>query len=221
MSETSVPRAHLIFAAIRFPGGRAQARRWFLLILAVVMPAAAGDLEVEARDLVARRCLGCHGPKSKVAGLDLSTRETALKGGSKGPALKPGAANESLLMARVDKGQMPPTAPLPPEEKETLRRWIEAGAAWSEAIAEGRAGKDWWSLQPLQNFPAPSSVDHWLSAALSATRLQPSSEADRRTLIRRLTFDLIGLPPSPEEVDHFLADARPGAYDRLVDRQKN
>ena len=195
-----------------------MARRWFLLILAVVMPGAAGDLEVEARDLVARRCLGCHGPKSKVAGLDLSTRETALKGGSKGPALKPGVANESLLMARVDKGQMPPTAPLPPEEKETLRRWIEAGAAWSEAIAEGRAGKDWWSLQPLQNFPAPSSVDHWLSAALSATGLQPSPEADRRTLIRRLTFDLIGLPPSPEEVDHFLGDARPDAYDRLVDR---
>src|SRR6266566_1703866 len=213
MSDTFVPRAHLIFAAM--------ARRWFLPIVAIVMRAAAADLEVEARDLVARRCLSCHGPKSKVAGLDLSTRETALKGGSKGPALKPGAANDSLLMARVDKGQMPPTAPLPPEEKETLRRWIEAGAAWSEAIAEGRAGKDWWSLQPLQNFPAPSSVDHWLSAALSATRLQPSSEADRRTLIRRLTFDLIGLPPSPEEVDHFLADARPGAYDRLVDRQKN
>jgi mono/diheme cytochrome c family protein len=78
MSDTSVPGAHLIFAA--------TAQRWFLLILAVVMPAAAGDLEVEARDLVARRCLGCHGPKSKVAGLDLSTRETALKGGSKGPA---------------------------------------------------------------------------------------------------------------------------------------
>src|SRR5437867_13411630 len=116
MSGTSVPCAHVIFAARRLPEARLQAWRWFALILAVVMPAVAADLEVEARDLVARRCLGCHGPKSKVAGLDLSTRETALKGGSKGPALKPGAANESLLIARVDKGEMPPTAPLPPEE---------------------------------------------------------------------------------------------------------
>ena len=85
MSDTSVPRAHLIYAASRFRGGRAQARRWFLLILAIALPAAAADLEVDARDVVARRCLGCHGPKSKVAGLDLSTRETALKGGSKLP----------------------------------------------------------------------------------------------------------------------------------------
>ena len=189
-----------------------------VLILAALMPVYAADLEGEARDVIGRRCLGCHGAKSKVAGLDLSTRETALKGGSKGPALKPGTANESLLIARVDKGEMPPTAPLPLEERETLRRWIDAGATWSEAIAERRAGRDWWSLQPLRAFPEPSSVDHWISAALSAKGLQPSPEADRRTLIRRLTFDLIGLPPSPEEVDDFLRDGRPDAYERLVDR---
>jgi hypothetical protein len=189
-----------------------------LLVLTVLTPAYAADLEGEARDILARRCLGCHGPKSKVAGLDLSTRETALKGGSKGPALKPGGASESLLIGRVDRSEMPPTAPLPLEERETLRRWIDAGAAWSEAIAERRAGRDWWSLQPLQSFPAPASVDHWILAALSAKGLQPSPEADRRTLIRRLTFDLIGLPPSPEEVDDFLGDTRPDAYERLADR---
>src|SRR3989440_10149127 len=141
-------------------------RRWFLLIFSVSMPVAAADLEAQARDILARRCLTCHGPKSRVAGLDLSTSEGALKGGNKGPALKAGAANESLLLARVDKGEMPPSAPLPPEEKETLRRWIAAGAAWSEAIAERRAGKDWWALQPLQSFPAPSSGAHWVSTAL-------------------------------------------------------
>src|SRR6266853_5910755 len=170
-------------------------RRCLLMVFSVVMPVAAADLEADARDVLARRCLACHSSKTKTAGLDLSTLEGALRGGGRGPALKPGAVNESLLLARVDKGQMPPTAPLPPEEKETLRRWIEAGAAWSEAIVERRAGKDWWTLQPLQNFPAPSSVDHWITAALSAKGLQPSPEADRRTLIRRLTFDLIGLPP--------------------------
>src|SRR6266852_3716338 len=106
-------------------------RPWFLLIFSVAMPVAAADLEAQARDILARRCLTCHGPKSRVAGLDLSTSEGALKGGNKGPALKAGAPNESLLLARVDKGEMPPSAPLPPEEKESLRRWIAAGAAWS------------------------------------------------------------------------------------------
>jgi mono/diheme cytochrome c family protein len=192
--------------------------RWSLLLVAVVAPAAAAELEQEAREIVARRCLGCHGPTSRVAGLDLSTRETALRGAGRGPALKPGAADESLLLTRVDRGEMPPTGPLPAEERQTLRRWIDAGAVWSEAIAERRAGKDWWSLQPLRTFPASSSIDGWVSAALGARGLPLSPEADRRTLLRRLTFDLIGLPPSPGEIDDFLGDARPDAYERLVDR---
>src|SRR5262245_6608259 len=105
-------------------------RRW-LLLFSVVAPVAAADLGAEARDVLARRCLPCHGPQTKVAGLDLSTREGALRGGGRGPALKPSATNETLLLARVEKGEMPPSAPLPLEEKETLRRWIEQGAPWT------------------------------------------------------------------------------------------
>src|SRR5438128_509192 len=90
----------------------------------------AAGLETEAREILQRRCLSCHGSKTKVAGLDLSGRESALRGGSKGPALKPGFAAGSLLLERALKGQMPPDAPLPASESEILRRWIEAGAPW-------------------------------------------------------------------------------------------
>src|SRR3954452_14302135 len=120
--------------------------RPLLVLLAAVLSLGAVDLESEIQALLQRRCLSCHGPKTTTAGLDLSTRDTAIKGGASGPALRPGMPAESLLLARVLKGQMPPSAPLPEPEKALLQQWIESGAPWTRAVSERRAGPDWWAL---------------------------------------------------------------------------
>ena len=172
---------------------------------------------------------GLSRPSTKTAGLDLSTREGALKGGVSGAALKPGSANESLLFSRVLKGQMPPAGPLAPEERQLLQQWIDSGAPWTRTVTEQRAGLDWWSLQPLATYSPPavtgapplwtqSPIDRWIFSRLQQEGLQPSSPADRRALIRRLSFDLTGLPPTPEDIDGFIADQRADAYEHLVDR---
>lgn len=203
-----------------------------LIVVAVSQPTAAADLESEAREILQRRCLSCHGPKTKISGLDLSGRASALQGGAKGPALKPGYPAESLLLNRVSKDEMPPAAPLPAAEKDVLRRWVESGAPWQEVIEERRAGPDWWALQPVKIRQPPSPqgieeawngnvIDRWIYAKLREKELEPSPPADKRTLIRRVYFDLLGLPPNPEEIQAFLADHSPDAYERLIDRLLN
>ena len=134
--------------------------RLLMVLPAVALALSAADLEQEIQSLLQRRCLSCHGPKTKTAGLDLSTREGALKGGVSGAALKPGSPAQSLLLGRVLKGQMPPAAPLPPAEKELMQRWIESGAPWSRVISEQRAGPDWWALQPLNDKRAAEAARH-------------------------------------------------------------
>lgn len=199
---------------------------WFVTILAITSSLAAAELETSATEILQRRCVSCHGAKVKMAKLDLTRRETAIQGGMRGPALKPAELAGSLLWERIEKGQMPPSAPLPVEERRTLREWIEAGAPWSAPIVEKRAGTDWWSLQPLRSSTAPeaparwarSSIDRWVYAGLQKAGLSPSPTADRRTLIRRMSFDLLGLPPDPAAVDAFVADTRADAYERLVDQ---
>ena len=170
---------------------------------------ASTCLAADPLAVLTNRCLSCHNPKSKISTLDLSTRESALKGGAKGPAFKPGSSAESLLIERIRLNQMPPTAPLPQSERDALRHWIDAGAPWTAAIEQKRAGPDWWSLQSLPSSFSHASIDQWIKS---------SEPASRRTLIRRVTFDLTGLPPSPEEIDRFLNDASSTAYDRLLDR---
>jgi hypothetical protein len=144
------------------------------------------------------------------------------KGGKRGAAIVPGHPEQSLLYRVISGGQpaMPLQGePFSKEQVEVVRRWIEDGATWSEP-------KQWWSLQPLVKPSAPSfdsswvrtPIDAFVLAQLRAKGLRESPEADRRTLIRRLTFDLHGLPPSPEQVDAFLADNSPDAYERVVDR---
>ncbi|MFN0165519.1 MAG: DUF1553 domain-containing protein [Bryobacteraceae bacterium] len=208
-------------------------RRVALLAAMLGLPSlSAAGLEADARGILERRCLGCHGPKSRAGGLDLSSRASALRGGSRGPAIEPGAPAQSLVLARVRKSEMPPSAPLPVAEQESLRRWVEAGAPWHSDLQARRAGPDWWSLQPLKVCPAPettglpagwrsSAIDRWVFAKLAEKGLRPAPAADRRTLIRRLSFDLTGLPPAPEEIDAFVADRSTGAYERLVDRLLN
>ncbi|MCC6537624.1 MAG: DUF1549 domain-containing protein [Bryobacterales bacterium] len=181
-------------------------RRLLLLLLLPVLAAAAA--EADAREVLTRRCLGCHSAQLKTGGLDLSTRAAALR-----------VISTGALLDRVTSGKMPPAAPLPASEVETLREWLASGAPWTGApLAPRRAGPDWWSLQPLAPPTPARGIDHWIGVKLRAAGLTAAPAATRRALIRRVTLGLTGLPPTPDEVDAFLADARPDAYARLVDR---
>jgi hypothetical protein len=151
-----------------------------------------------------------------------------LKGGARGPALKPGAAADSLLykaVAHTGDPHMPPTGKLADSEIAALREWIDAGARWPMAEASAKpAGADWWAFQKPVKTPIPkvagaaNPIDAFLQQKLDAENLEPAAKAGRATLIRRATFDLTGLPPSYEEVQTFVHDPDPKAYDKLIDR---
>jgi mono/diheme cytochrome c family protein len=181
------------------------------------------DFTRQIRPILAENCFACHGPdeKKRRARLRLDTREGAL--GHSG-LIAPGKADESDLIARVtskDKDeQMPPPKSgkkLTPAQIELLRKWVDEGAPWSEH----------WAFVPPKRPALPKvkdavwarePIDRFILARLEAEGLKPSPEADRVTLIRRVTFDLTGLPPTPAEVDAFVADRSPDAYEKLVDR---
>ena len=197
------------------------------------------DYASDVAPILERSCYRCHGPQKHQAGLALHQRDKAMTGGDSGPIILPGESAESLLIevtARVDPDYaMPPEGlgdPLTADEVGILRAWIDQGAEWpvdaSTASTESSGIKsDHWSFQPPKP-PVPPAVeneawvrnpiDRFVLARLEKEGLEPSPEADRRTLIRRLSLDLIGLPPTLEEIDAFLADDQPDAYDRLVDR---
>jgi mono/diheme cytochrome c family protein len=184
----------------------------------------------EAGVILADQCVSCHGPEKKKGGLDLTRRSSALAGGESGAAIVPGRPGESLLVERVAEGEMPPKGALSKEEIAAVRAWVQAGAPYPvEPLSPRKGGKDWWSLRPIRRVAAPSvrglaaawvrtPVDAFVLAGLEAAGLRPAPEADRATLIRRVTFDLIGLPPTPEQVAAFASDPAPRAYERLVDR---
>ena len=190
----------------------------------------AGRLAARAEAILANSCVRCHGAEQKKAGLDLSRRDSAFEGGHSGPAIELGEPDLGLLMEKVLAGEMPPKSPLKPEQVDALRDWIKAGAEYArEPITPPRAGADWWSLRPIQDAPPPAvdaeagrwvrtPVDAFILAKLRENKLTPAAEADRSALIRRLSFDLVGLPPSPEEVAAFASDPDPLAYETLVDR---
>jgi hypothetical protein len=202
-------------------------------------PAASGtmDFQRDIQPILEAKCLACHGPAKQRGGLRLDRAADALKGGDSGAVLKPDNAKGSrllLLLAGLDPDvkQMPPAPkpPLSPAEIGKLRAWIEQGAPWPKdvvLVAKEAAESAHWAYQPIHR-PAPPNVaaawrrhneiDAFIEARLEEKQLTPSPEADRATLIRRLSFDLLGLPPTPEEVDAFLADRQPDAYERLVDR---
>jgi len=177
-----------------------------------------------ARAILDKSCGGCHGA-AQMSGLDLRQRDTALKGGSRGPALVPGKPAESLLytaVLRTGDLKMPPGKQgLAPEDIATLRAWIERGATWTGSLA---TESSWWSFKKIKRPDPPkvegaaSPVDAFILAKLGERKLRPVALADRRTLIRRATYDLTGLPPSPADVDQFVNDAAPDAYEKLIDR---
>ncbi len=192
------------------------------------------DFVRDIKPILAARCHGCHGEKKQESGLRLDTVGGVNDGGNSGPAVVPGESGESLLVQAIIGAEgatkMPPKGPeLTAEQIALVKRWIDEGAkmpADAPAAAAGRKS-DHWSFQPLAD-PAPpavtnsqavrSPIDAFIVARLEAAGLAPSPEAERATLIRRASLDLVGMPPSVAEVDAFLADTRSDAYERLVER---
>jgi mono/diheme cytochrome c family protein len=207
-------------------------------------PAPAADANAHFRDRVRpvleANCFACHSHAAKKAkgGLVLDSRDAVLKGGDSGPAVVPGKPGESLLLKTVRHDgdvHMPPSGKLAAEDVATLDEWVKQGAVWpggdTPATAKARPrgvitdeDRRWWAFQPLKpvNPPVvgdvPHPIDRFVRARLAAEGLSPSPQADRRALVRRVTFDLTGLPPTPEEVEAFVADNATDAYEKLVDR---
>ena len=214
-----------------------KCRRQVFTVLLVLMPALAGPegtaaevrFETDVRPILAKRCLACHQGDAAQKGLRLTSVADLLSGGASGPAIVPGDPGTSLLLAMAagEDPVMPPVGdPLTPDEVAVLSSWIEAGAPEDR---DGRApGPDavWWSFRPFAEPPelVPSSgwestrIDGYLLAAMREKGLAPSGQADRRALIRRLSFGLTGLPPDPDEVEAFANESGSTAHEQLVDR---
>jgi hypothetical protein len=192
------------------------------------------DFVKDIQPILTKACISCHGSEKHRGGLRLDDEKAAFKGGNNGAAIKPRDAAGSRLLAVVagldPDVKMPPgdRTPLTPEQIGHLRAWIEQGAVWPKSSGTTTTAKSThWSFQPIKRPAIPevkdrawaqNDLDRFVLARLEKEKIVSSPEADRVTLIRRLSFDLIGLPPTPQEVDDFLKDKRGDAYERLVDR---
>ncbi len=210
------------------------------LLVATAGPALCSEpadfFETRVRPILAKNCYACH-TDAKMGGLQLDTREHALKGGKSGPVIVPGDPSKSRLSLALSytdaKLKMPPSGKLPDADVDALTIWIKEGAVWPATgkvlppqytiTKEQRA---FWAFQPIANPQPPANknpkwartdIDRFILARLEAKNLKPAAPADRRTLIRRAYFDLAGLPPSVDEVNAFVADRSPDAFARVVD----
>ncbi|MDB4453844.1 DUF1553 domain-containing protein [bacterium] len=189
------------------------------------------DFERDVAPILAARCIECHGPEKQNQGLRLDLRAAAFAGGDSGePGFVPGQSLRSEVFRRIDPEDefdvMPPSGePLTAGEVALIKRWIDEGAAWEDDGSTLGEGTGHWSFQATKDTTPPVIGDPWASSAVDAfvlsrlreEGLQPSAEADRVSLIRRLYLDLHGLLPTPDEVDAFVQDERRGAWERLVD----
>ncbi|MEO8656854.1 MAG: DUF1549 domain-containing protein [Bryobacteraceae bacterium] len=182
----------------------------------VILAATLSCLHAQEGFQIVERCTACHSGAKPAAGLNLTNRPGALAGGRSGPALIPQDAAASRIYQMAAAGKMPPGSPLSKAELASLKSWIDAGAEWRKTESK-RAGPDWWSLQPLKP-PAEDSIDAILTKRLAAKGLALSPPASRAILLRRATFDLHGLPPTPEEIADFDRDKSPQAWDHVIDR---
>jgi hypothetical protein len=207
MSKLRIPLALLLAAALTGSGRAAE-------------PVSA-DLGKEALALVQARCVRCHGADKPRAKLDLTTLESLRRGGKHGPAVVAGKPDDSLLWQQVHSERMPPRKPLPEAERTLLRRWIESGTPGP------RGTTTHWAFRPVDrpSVPAPrhaekvrTAIDGFIETALEQKGLTLGPDSDRAVLLRRLYFDLTGLPPTPAEIDAYLADSSPTAYEDAVER---
>jgi hypothetical protein len=219
----------------------------FLIPICLALPGfalAAPDREAlaffekEVRPVLVNRCFECHGPEKKKGGLRLDFPEAISAGGDSGAVVVPGDADASLLIQAVRRTdhdlEMPPKKALPPQEVAALEKWVTQGAPWPETGAPRPASANdrftekeraWWAIQPVSHPVPPTpqgpwarnEVDQFVQAQLTTAGLAPAPEASRAELIRRASYDLLGLPPTPEQVRSFEADPRPDAWERLVD----
>lgn len=198
--------------------------------------------EKEIRPLLVTKCYECHSGAEANGGLRLDAKDFVIKGGDSGPALAPGEPDKSLLIEAVRYKntdlQMPPKSPLSAAEIALLEKWVGMGAPdprneATSIVPSGLSGmsieegRQFWSFKPVERTAIPlvsskewiqTPVDAFILSKLEAMSLRPAVQADRRTLIRRVTFDLVGLPPTPIEIDAFLSDESPDSFERLVDR---
>ncbi len=210
-------------------------------------PAQIEFFEKKIRPILAENCHKCHGEKKQQGNLRLDSRETMLAGGDSGPAAVPGKPEESLLVEAINYQslEMPPDARLKPEQVALLTQWVKMGAPWpggGDAPLQPRKGplevtdadRQFWSFRPVRfqgsRFRVQSgevggrrsevrnSIDEFILEKLVEKQLAPSPEATRRELLRRAAIDVIGLPPSFDEIEAFAADQAPDAYERRVDR---
>ena len=208
------------------------------LPLAAAQSDAAPQFQRDVLPILQKSCVACHGPKARMAGLDLHEASLVLRGGENGPVITVGKPAESMLLKRVREGSMPPGGKnrLSETEIATLERWITSGASGNSTSAAPEPAyvstvsdedRQFWSFRPLQKAVPPkvrqaklvrTPIDAFLLAKLEAKKLTYGKEANRTTLIRRAYLDLTGLPPAPADVDAFVADKSPAAFERLVDR---
>jgi hypothetical protein len=200
-------------------------------------PQAVEFFEKNVRPVLAASCYKCHGPKRQEGGLRLDSRAALLKGNDKGAVVVPGEPDKSRLIRAVgynDDIVMPPTGKLKAEAIEALTAWVKMGAPWPASdtptptpltVAEVRAKH--WSFRPVKMPPVPAvkdaawvktPVDAFVLANLEKQKVAPAPPADKRTLIRRAYFDLLGLPPAPEDVEAFVKDDSPDAWPKLIDK---
>lgn len=208
-----------------------------------ITPEQTKFFETSIRPLLVEKCFSCHSDQAQRGGLRLDSRAFLLKGNAHGPAIVPGAPDQSNLIRAISytgKIMMPPPGKLRPAEIAALTAWVKMGAPWPEAQAQGGAAngqapdltltdaqKSFWSFRPVKKPTLPkvknvawaqTPIDRFVLAQLEANGLKPAPCADRRTLIRRVTYDLIGLPPTPQEVEAFVNDKSPDAWAKVIDR---
>lgn len=181
----------------------------------------------QIQPVLVRDCQGCHGKTQTLGKLDLSSRAGLLQGGGRGSAVRVGEAEQSLLIHVIEGRnglQMPPGGPkqrLSAETVAAMKRWINEGAVWPERSGETAwtyRDEDLWAFRPRRPFEASQRIDDFLNVKIREKRVTPAARAERRTLVRRVTIDLTGLPPTPDEVEAFVKDDSAGAWDALIER---
>ena len=208
---------------------------------ATKMAASQQLFKDSVREVLVKNCLECHGGAKTKAGLNLASRESLLKGGDRGATVTPGKPKESRLIdfiTRSDELHMPPKGQLSKEAVAALSKWIDLGAAYDKPLLDSVStvkkpmvvtdkDKQYWAYKPLQKIEPPAvtavdwarnPIDEFILAKLESAKIAPAADADKRTLIRRLTFDLTGLPPSADEVEKFVADTSANALEKVADR---